>query len=119
MAATSRNTLAIILWIFGLLGATGYLNPFGFFALLIPILFILLGSQFTQQHARQYFNILVTSVVIWLLGHVLNWIVGLFDVKFDMLLIALIYFGIMCLFGLIQAINDKKFKNVVAIQIFK
>jgi hypothetical protein len=120
MASTQRNTVAIILWILGLLGATGYLNPFGFFALLLPLLFLAFGSNFTRNHAKEYFNVLVTSVIIYFIGYILMWILGLFKYTgFDLIYVPLFYFGVLSAFGLIAAISNKRFKAILCLRVFK
>lgn len=120
MATTNKNVLAVVLWIIGLLGATGYINRFGFFALLIPLLFLILGSSFTRSHAMEYFNVLVGSVAIYFVGVAINWVFDLFEAgHMDFRFIALIYFGIMSIVGLFHALSTKRFKSSLSVRIFK
>jgi hypothetical protein len=120
MSTANKNVLAIILWVIGLLGVTGYINRFGFFALVIPILFLIMGSAYTRSHAKEYFNVLVGSVVIYFVGILLNTILGWFDVRgFNWTLIALIYFTIMSILGLIRALSSERFRAPMSVRIFK
>jgi len=121
MAKTQSNILAIIVWVIGLLGLTGFINPFGFYALIIPIIFWLLGNRFTKGHCKQYFNVLITAVVIYLIGWALNFLVQLFNLNIfnQFEYIALAYFAIMGILGLFSALDSKRYKPLLMIELFK
>ncbi|MDF2698710.1 MAG: hypothetical protein K0Q49_266 [Haloplasmataceae bacterium] len=114
-----NNTLAVIVWVIGLLGCSGFINEFGFFALLIPLLFWLFGNKFTKQHCKAYFNVLITAVILYFLGYVLNWLIGLFTETFDLTFIALIYFALMSILGLIFALQNKRYKPILSANVLK
>lgn len=120
MARRQSNSGPVVIWILGLLGCIGWINPLGVFALIFPILFWLLGTKLTKDHCRIYFNVLLTAVILWLIGYAINEILSIIDVKiFDFKLIGLIYFTITCIFGLFVASNSKKFRLSLVINLFK
>lgn len=120
MARKQKHVLAVVVWVIGLLGCTGFINPFGFYALLIPIIFWMFGNRFTKDHCRQYFNILLTAVVIYLLGLALNLIIGLFvDDFFKFTYVSLVYFALMNIPGLFNALDGKRYKPLLSIDLFK
>lgn len=119
MARKQNNTFAVLIWVFGLLACIGYIYPLGFLGLLIPLLFWLFGSKFTKSHCEAYFNVLITGVIIHLLGTVisklLSWInIHIFELKY----IGLIYFALLCIFGLFKALNNKHYRPELVFKIF-
>lgn len=123
MARSRDNTLAIIVWIIGLLGMSGFLNflyPFGYLPLIVPIIFLLLGKQFTRNHCQSYFNVLITSVVIYILGLIIDKLLHLIhlNLNFSLVYLSLVYFIVMSIIGLIKAINGKRYNPELAIRIF-
>ncbi|QVK18237.1 hypothetical protein KHQ81_00520 [Mycoplasmatota bacterium] len=123
MATRGRNnTLSIIVWFLGLLGCVGYIDyfyPLGFFPLVVPLLFWLFGSKFTKMHCKVYFNVLLTAVIIHVVGTVIDQLLLLFKVDiFRFMYLGLIYFSILCLFGLIAALNNKKYRPELVVHVF-
>lgn len=119
MAQKQSNTLAVFVWLIGLLGCIGFLYPLGFISLIIPLLFWLLGSKYTRNHCESYFNILLTAVIISVMGLVIDKILLFFHINiFKFLYIGLIYFGIMCIWGLIAALNSRRYKPELVVKIF-
>ncbi|NLG81120.1 MAG: DUF4870 domain-containing protein [Bacilli bacterium] len=123
MARSQDNTLAIIVWIVGLLGMSGFLSflyPFGYLPLILPILFWILGKKFTRIHCQSYFNVLITAVVIYLLGLIIDKLFQLLrlNLSISVVYISLIYFVVMSIIGLIKAINGKRYDPELAIRIF-
>lgn len=119
MARRTNNTLAIITWLIGLLGYLGYINDFIFFLLVLPIFFGLFGNKLAKNHIRAYFNVLLTAVIIYFIGFVIN---NIFDIikihTFDLTYLGLIYFAIMCLFGLIAALDKRRYRPILSVKIF-
>jgi len=122
MAQRQSNTLPVFVWFLGLLGCVGYINyfyPLGFFPVVVPILFWILGSKFTKAHCQVYFNVLLTAFIIHVAGSaidlVLEWIkVDTFKFRF----LGLVYFTIFCLFGLFAALNNKRYKPELTVRVF-
>ncbi len=120
MASRQSNTGPVIIWLIGLFGCIGWINPIGFFALIIPILFWLMGTKLTKDHCRIYFNVLLTAVILWVIGLAINEILLIIDLKLlNFKLIGLIYFTITCIFGLFVALNSKKYRPALIINLFK
>jgi|SRR5690554_2894130 len=119
MARKKRSIIPVIIWILGLLGCIGYLYPLGYLSLLIPLLFWLFGSKFTKNHCEAYFNVLITGVIIYILGVIINKLLSLIDISFFPLKnIALIYLAIMCILGLVTALGNKRYNPGLVIKVF-
>lgn len=115
----TSNTLAVFTWVLGLLGYAGYFNHFGFFALIIPLLFWMFGNRLAKDHCRIYFNVLLTAFIIFVVGAVLNFILDLIKLKtFDFTYLGLIYFALMSIFGLLAALNNRKYRLSLSVQVF-
>lgn len=116
----NSKLLAIIVWIIGLLGVIGKVNPYGFLFVLIPIIFMFYGSKFTKRHAKEYLNVLLTSLLIYLICFVVNMIFNTIGFeRFDITFVGVVYFAIENLMGLIYALGGKVFKAPFTIRLFK
>jgi ABC-type Fe3+-siderophore transport system permease subunit len=119
MARKQSNILAVLTWFIGLLGCIGFIYTLGFIALIIPLLFWIFGSKFTKIHCSAYFNGLITGIIIYICGLVINRVLIWLDIKlFNFTLVGLIYFALICIFGLINALNHKRYKPELVIGIF-
>lgn len=119
MARRQNNTFAVIIWLLGLLGCIGYIYPLGFISLLIPLLFWVFGSRFTKIHCETYFNVLITGVILHVLGIVINKVLSWLSINiFELKYVGLIYFSILCILGLINALNNKRFRPEFVFKVF-
>ncbi len=122
MARRQSNTLSVLVWFLGLLGCAGYINylyPYGFFPLVLPLIFWILGSKFTKSHCQTYFNGLLTAFIIHVVGLVINFILDLFKLNiFNFTYLSLLYFSILCLVGFFTALNHKRYKPELTVHVF-
>ncbi len=122
MAQRHSNTLPVIVWFLGLLGCTGYIDllyPFGFIPVIIPLIFWFLGSKFTKMHCRVYFNVLLTAFIIHVIGVVIFEVLNFVGIHIiNLMYLGLVYFAIFCIFGLLSALNNRKYNPELVVHVF-
>ncbi len=122
MAQRQSSTLAILVWFIGLLGCLGYVRifyPFGFIPVVIPLIFWLLGNNFTKVHCRAYFNVLITAFILHVAGRVIDWLFNKINLNiFSFVYIGLFYFAVLCIVGLVKALDHKRFNPELTIHLF-
>ena len=120
MAKKTKNSAAILIWILGLLGCLGFLSAWALILFWLPLLFLLFGNRFTQNHCRAYFNIFLTAAIFYIISLGFNWIIGFFITpRIPITLVAIVYLVWMLLMGLIHAINHQRFKPTWTFMFFK